>query len=245
MELVDTWPKIQHIKPGSWAADFGGLEVGCALVSINSTPVSTFEAAKALLAIGKLRCTLSDPFIRLVWQQPDTEEGVPPGGQLSQPVKRWVSDLLAWVPSWITFADGVVSLFDTATPPAQAGAAVLRMDVVERSTSFEEDGWSADRLTLDDSAACVHLMFADGDSRTRFVEALQTTAASTIPAVAAAPAAPSPSSPSGGTALGSFGPQFPAGYDTCRYPFKLGKYLLGPMDPSKQFNSGDPRFRGG
>ena len=127
---------------------------------------------------------------------------------------------------WLTLEGGTLALHKIAADrkgPA-AGAPIISVDDPK---SIKADQVNPQRFTLDNSVALIHLKFADPATREAlFAAALQWPA----------PAAPA-ASEGGGAAKVERDPR--------RYPFELGKYWLGPMDPSKPFDPHDEANRGG
>ena len=126
------------------------------------------------------------------------EEGVP--HVLSCAVKQW--GLLRWDERWITFSDGVFSLYRTIAAPGDADSPYLQLPVSDPLTVVEADPLNPQRLRLENGVACIHLKFgepADRDACTAVVAHRQLTSAIEL--------------------------------DTARFPFQIGKYWLGPMAP--------------
>jgi hypothetical protein len=158
---------------GSWAVEMADLKPGFTLISINSEPVTTFAAGKVTLAAAAKACSAEQPFIEMVWQRiAGAEEGVPPGptplscaardslalkavqcatvtltGVARGPaaVKQW--GLLDWNPRWLTFSDGVFSLYNSKIEPGPTDGRppLLQVTHVEMTSSVALEGaWAAD-----------------------------------------------------------------------------------------------------
>ena len=127
---------------------------------------------------------------------------------------------------WLTLEGGTLALHKIGADrkgPA-AGAPIISVDDPK---SIKADQVNPQRFTLDNSVALIHLKFADPATREAlFAAALEWPA----------PAAPAASEGGGAVKVER---------DPRRYPFELGKYWLGPMDPSKPFDPHDEANRGG
>ena len=204
----DTWPQVKRVKMGSWADEMAMLAPGDTLVSINSVPVTTFEAAKSALNSAAAECTAERPFIETVWQR--IAEGTSPGS-LSCPVAHW--GLLSWNREWITASDGSFKLFHTAAEPGPDDRPWMELPVSDPLTNIQADPVNPRRLILDNGVAIVHLKFDGSSDRDACVDAF----AKLRQASTSSPALP----------------ELDTATVASKFPFKIGKYRLGPMNPSK------------
>ena len=228
-ETIDAWPEVLFIKPGSWAADDGFIKPGATLTSINGAAApATFALAKDMLKAASEACSASNPFVELVWRA-GAEEGVPPSEEISMPVRQWA--VLSWNRRWIKFSGGLLSLYNCVDEPSADESPLIQIDVADPTNQIIADDLNPERARLDNGIALVHLKFAEAAQRTTLFDAIAQTAGA---------AAPPPAAGGGGGAVAAAAPKVQ--FDRKRYPFAIGKYWLGPMDPSKDWREG---FEGG
>lgn len=212
--VVDAWPEVLFIKPGSWAADEGFIKPGATLVSINGVEApATLKLAKAMLKAGADECTVADPFIELVWRA-GAEEAVPPG-DISLSVRKWA--VLMWNPHWIKFSSGLLSLYKCNTEPSATTLPIIEARVDEPAVELIADELRPERAILVTGAAEIHLKFLSSEQRQLLLDAIET-----VPDTA---------------------PGAAIEIDQTRYPFQIGKYWLGAMDPTKQASTDE--YKGG
>ena len=74
---------------------------------------------------------------------------------LSSPVRQW--GLLSWNKRWITFESPTIRLFKSETGPE--GDPIVTFDLSDSVCKFEVDPVNANRLSLDNSIALIHIKF--------------------------------------------------------------------------------------
>lgn len=222
-EPVDAWPEVGSVKPGSWAAADGFILPGATLVSINGVPApATFALAKEVLKSAAEQATVTDPFIELVWRR-GTEEGTPPTA-LSMSVRQWA--VLSWNKRWLKYSGGVLSLYNTSEAPAEADQPLIEVQIADPTNSVVKDAYNAKRVLLDNGVALVHLKFEEAAQREELFDAFVSAPAPSPPAAASA----------GGAESAPASVEMSAA-DKKRYPFQLGKYWLGPINPAKAWGA--------
>ena len=80
---------------------------------------------------------------------------------LSSPVRQW--GLLTWNKRWITFENPVIKLYKSETGPE--GEPIVTFDLSDSACKFEVDPVNANRLSLDNSIALIHIKFDDAATR--------------------------------------------------------------------------------
>jgi hypothetical protein len=80
---------------------------------------------------------------------------------LSSPVRQW--GLLSWNKRWITFESPTIRLFKSETGPE--GDPIVTFDLSDSVCKFEVDPVNANRLSLDNSIALIHIKFDDAGTR--------------------------------------------------------------------------------
>jgi hypothetical protein len=80
---------------------------------------------------------------------------------LSSSVKQW--GLLSWNKRWITFEAPIIKLFKSDTGPD--GEPIVTFDLSDPVCKFEIDPVNANRLSLDNSIALIHIKFDDAETR--------------------------------------------------------------------------------
>ena len=81
---------------------------------------------------------------------------------LSSSVRQW--GLLSWNKRWITFESPIIRLFKSDTGPD--GDPIVTFDLSDAVCKFEVDPVNANRLSLDNSIALIHIKFDDAETRT-------------------------------------------------------------------------------
>ncbi len=215
---VDAWPEVLYIKPGSWADDEGLVKPGATLVSINGAAApATFALAKGVLSAGARDCTPANPFVELVWRA-GAEEAVPPTcKEVSMPVRKWA--VLRWNTHWIKLSSGVLSLYDCDVEPSAGKQPVVSLHVADPTHQVIADELNPERARLQTATFLVHVKFEGSAQRQALFDAIEQTV--------------------GGGAEATAAPEL----DRKRFPFQIGKYWLGPMDPTKALD--DPAYKGG
>ncbi len=216
---VDAWPEVLYIKPGSWADDEGLVKPGATLVSINGAAApATFALAKDMLDAGARDCTPANPFVELVWRA-GAEEAVPPvsSGEVSMPVHKWA--VLRWNAHWIKLTGGVLSLYHCDAEPSADKQPVVALRIADPTHQVIADELNPERARLQTATFLVHVKFEGAAQRQVLFDAID----QVVDGGGAAPAA---------------APEV----DRERYPFQIGKYWVGPMDPTKALD--DEAYKG-
>ena len=134
-----------------------------------------------------------------------TSVAAAPRSGLIEQVEQW--GLLSWTKRWITFDGSTVKLHKHH--PGSEGPMPYNFDLKDTATKVIPDQKNDRRITLDNGSALIHVKFSSADVRAKFLAATSG---------AAAPKA------AGGK------PTFVL--DKKRYPIEMGKYWLGPIDPT-------------
>lgn len=213
----DTWPTVKRVVKGSWAEEMAMLQPGNTLLMINGEAVTNYAAGKAALIAAADACTDLNPFIKMVWQRSEEEEAVPP--EFTCAVKHW--GLLTWNSRWLKCASGVFSLYKTQPEPDSGDSPILQCHGADPLTRVEADFTNPQRCSLDTGTALIYLKFDEPGDRDMFMSAYERVSNARV-------ARPSGVPDAGATATAQM-----VEFDAKRFPFKLGKYWLGPIDPTK------------